>query len=203
MEVTCIGCGINCSHLPDMCKYKLRCSFKRLVIWPERNHYFKIAIHNIFIEKVTCCFIDGVIVVDFSCINITHYLDEIWINDLEKIGLKIIIVAEASMVALANYWLNRSESILSIIEVDDGINTIILRFRKLLEGRWIPGRKHPVFSLKEMTTLKLLLQGYSTRDIAKKLSCTVRNVYDSRYSLRRKIGGLNNFKDLFTIINIQ
>ena len=203
MEVTCIGCGINCSHLPDICKYKLRCSFKQLVIWPEKNHYFKIAIHNIFIEKVPYCFIDGVIVVDFSCINITHYLEENWIIELEKIGLKIIIVAEASMVALANYWITHSQSILSIIEVNDGINTIILRFRKLLEGRWMPGRKHPVFSRKEMTTLKLLLQGYSTRDIAKKLSCTVRNVYDSRYSLRRKIGGLNNFKDLFTTINIQ
>jgi Response regulator containing a CheY-like receiver domain and an HTH DNA-binding domain len=201
MKLSCIGCGINCNHLSENNKYKLQCGFKKLVIWPDTNHYFRLAIHNIFFENNSYCFNDGIIVVDFSCINIMHYMNKCWVNELAQTGLKIVIIAEASMFPLANYWLTHSESIWAIIELDDDINTIILKFRTLMKGRQSPGRRYPALSQREIITLKLMLEGYSTKEIAKKMSCSPRNIYDSRYSLRKKIGGINHFRKLFTITN--
>lgn len=197
MELSCIGCGLNCRYWCQGSSFKIRCDYKKLIVWPNSNYYFTYSIHNIFFEKCACYLYDGVIVVDFSHDNIMYFIDDNWLNKLSAINLKIILVVDSLMLPLANFWLQRTDIIWSIIVVNEDLAGFISNFKSSLAGRRSIKRKHPRLTEQEVVILKMIYSGGRARDMSRVLNCNAKKIYRMRNSLYKKMGGINKIKKIF------
>lgn len=188
----CIGCEINCA-IKDKPSY---CLEKNYAIWPDTNNFFKIAINNLAVNKIPCYIADVVVFVDFSIDNIQFFLKPDWLEHLVETGAKLVIIVERDMLPLANYWSRHTDSIIAIINVDNGLNDALRNARRALAGRKCVSSKLPSVTSKEMAVLSLVAEGNSVHDIAKNLQCTTKSVYEHQYSLRKKFGGIPSLRHL-------
>lgn len=195
-KVNCLGCNFYCQFEPEIKKGERFCGNKPLAIWPDLNYYFKSTIHELVFNNLTCHLSEGVVVVDFSLDNILFFIDETWAKKLQDSGLTIILLTEKNMLPMANFWMSRSGFSWSVIEVEAGLSVIIDKIKCVMLGRKIHCRRSPSLNDHEMSTLRLLAQGKSSKDIARIMLWDSRKVYSIQSSLCKKFGGLNRLRDL-------
>ncbi|MDU7372937.1 MAG: helix-turn-helix domain-containing protein, partial [Klebsiella michiganensis] len=122
--------------------------------------------------------------VDFSLDNILYFLHEEWAEKLQETGLKVILLADKSMLPMANFWMLRSGLLWSVVEVNDSLSSLIKKIKRIMLGRNLRCRRTPSLTEHEMKTLRLLM------------ACDTRSVYRFQYSLCKKFGGLNRLREL-------
>lgn len=76
-------------------------------------------------REITCFLPEGMVVVDFSLDNILYFLHEEWAEKLQETGLKVILLADKSMLPMANFWMLRSGLLWSVVEVNDSLSSLI------------------------------------------------------------------------------
>lgn len=195
-EVKCLGCNFSCQLASRNNIEEAFCGGHPLAIWPDVNHYFTHALHELVLRELASYLPNGVILIDFSIDNILFFIGEGWSERFHSSGLKIILLAEKNMLPMANFWMLRSEFSWSVIEVESHLPNTIKKIKRVLLGRNFHHRRTPTLTEQEMSTLRLLAAGNSSQDIARVMSCDVRRVYRFQYSLCKKFGGLNRLRDL-------
>ena len=195
-KAICQGCQHYCKLNAENDFLKDICGERKIISWPNTNIYFNVGIKHLIFNKCNIIITEGVILVNFTIANALFFVNDDWIKQFEKSGLKAFLLTDSKMLALAHYWQQRSELISSVILVNSDPQSISSMLKRALSGRTIPTRRFPVVTDKEIATLNYLTCGYSKYDIAIALKCDIRDIYRFQYSLRKKIGGLAHLKDL-------
>lgn len=194
-EIKCMACGLNC---PIEAEDKMERSFaeRGSFLYGRIKTIFKRAVNDLVFRELTCFLPEGMVVVDFSLDNILYFLHEGWAEKLQETGLKIILLADKSMLPMANFWMLRSGLLWSVVEVNDSLSSLIKKIKRIMLGRNLRCRRTPSLTEHEMKTLRLLADGHSSQDIARIMACDTRSVYRFQYSLCKKFGGLNRLRNL-------
>ncbi|MDU4365589.1 MAG: LuxR C-terminal-related transcriptional regulator, partial [Klebsiella oxytoca] len=100
-----------------------------------------------------------------------------WAEKLQETGLKVILLADKSMLPMANFWMLRSGLLWSVVEVNDSLSSLIKKIKRIMLGRNLRCRRTPSLTEHEMKTLRLLADGHSSQDIAHIMACDTRSVY--------------------------
>ena len=195
-KIDCMGCGLSCKIDCENKTERPHCTERKFSVWPTGNYYFKRAVNDLVFKTLPCFLPNGVIIVDFSMDNILHFLNGQWIEKLESTGLKIILAVEKSMLSMANFWMQRSSVLWSVVVVNGGVGSFVEKIKRVLSGRTLKSRRLPSLTEHEMTTLRLLADGHSNQDIARVMACDARNVYRFQYSLCKKLGGMDRLREL-------
>ena len=195
-EVKCIACGLNCRIEAESKIERSLCAERKFAVWPDKNYFFKRAVNDLVFRELTCFVPEGIIVVDFSLDNILYFLNKDWAEKLNATGLKIILVADRSLLPMANFWMQRYEFSWSVVAVNGNLSNLLKKIKRLMLGRSIHCRRTPSLTESEMRTLRLLAAGHSSQDIARIMACDPRSVYRFQYSLCKKLGGLNRLREL-------
>lgn len=186
--LSCMGCGLGCRINYDGYTKMDFCTDKKLIVWPEDNYYFKLALNELIFKSCPCYLSEGVVVIDFSIRNIALFINDEWLKFLRQTAMSIILVADRRMVAIANYWFRESDNIKAIIKTEDGIEEFTKEFKKILCGRCCIRVKAPAVTAREMYVLNMISHGINTNEIATKLNCSVKNVYVHKSALKKKMG---------------
>ena len=182
-EIKCMACGLNCPIEAEDKMERSLCGERKFSVWPDKNYYFKRAVNDLVFREITCFLPEGMVVVDFSLDNILYFLHEEWAEKLQETGLKVILLADKSMLPMANFWMLRSGLLWSVVEVNDSLSSLIKKIKRIMLGRNLRCRRTPSLTEHEMKTLRLLADGYSSQDIARIMACDTRSVYRFQYSL--------------------
>lgn len=195
-EIKCMACGLNCPIEAEDKMERSLCGERKFSVWPDKNYFFKRAVNDLVFREITFFLPEGMVVVDFSLDNILYFLHEEWAEKLQETGLKVILLADKSMLPMANFWMLRSGLLWSVVEVNDSLSSLIKKIKRIMLGRNLRCRRTPSLTEHEMKTLRLLADGHSSQDIARIMACDTRSVYRFQYSLCKKFGGLNRLREL-------
>lgn len=189
-RLNCMGCGMGC-RVDYSERFNIRfCNDSRLAVWPDKNHYFKLAINELIFKEYRCYLAEGVVFIDFSLNNILYFINDEWLKFLVKTEMSLVLIADRDMLPLANYWFGRSKAIRAILIPHEGRAGFRKKAKKILYGGACDAKKMPAVTAREMTVLNMRLRGYSFTQIAERLDSRVKNVYQHAASLRRKFGGM-------------
>jgi len=183
-----MGCGLGCRISYDENMKIDFCTDKKLFVWPEDNHYFRLALNELIFKRCPCYLSEGVIVIDFSFRNVALLINDEWLKFLSKTDMSIVLISDRRMIAIANYWLKQSSSIKAIIRTDDGIAGFTEELKKILCGRSCIRVKAPAATAREMHVLSMISLGRNTHEIATKLNCSLKSVYVHKSALKKKMG---------------
>ncbi|WP_058914020.1 LuxR C-terminal-related transcriptional regulator [Entomohabitans teleogrylli] len=154
------------------------------VIWPNHNLFLEIGFTSLLKNRFCNHQFNEVIFVDFSIYNIKLFTNDEWITFLEKTAMRIVLIYDKHMEALANYWLRVSLRITRAIAIRDSY-----RFLSIEHSRdyWRPSGKKKLTET-ELLILDLFLAGNSVRDISYRLDFNEKRIYTLQYSLEKKLG---------------
>ncbi|HGM5492461.1 TPA: LuxR C-terminal-related transcriptional regulator [Serratia fonticola] len=201
----CMGCEFNCdlNKNGDNSANDFHCGNKKLIIWPDCNYFFKKSINDLVFKRMHCGLSGGVIIVDFSMTNIACFIQKEWLVNLEKMELKIILIASQGMSSLANFWMQRSNSIWSVIAAGGDINDLCKKIKNSLSGSHHKSRSLRSMNEREVTILQLLSEGTSNQEMARILECDTRDVYRFQYSLCKKLGSVGRLRNLHSLLSLS
>lgn len=197
-DIYCMTCVLNCKFKSGRKVNGFECEEQKLIVWPSENHFFKRAIHESVFKENSCFLPGGVIIVDFSKSNLTHFLSDSWIKKLNETGLKIILLTEKSMLSVANFWKSKYTEITANILTSRDQRDVHEQIKKVLRGASLQPSRRPCLTDDEMHILQRILNGESNQKIASDMLCDMRYVYQAQQSLRRKLGGISRLRELLT-----
>lgn len=197
-DIQCMTCGLNCNFKSGGRINGFECDEQKLIVWPSENHFFRRAVYESIFKEKRCFLPGGVIIVDFSKNNLIYFLNDQWIKKLNETGLSIIILAEKSMLSVANFWKSKHPEIRACILINSDSNTVNEKIKKVLRGTSLNPSRRPCLTEDEMTILQRIIKGESNLKIASDMLCDMRYVYQLQHSLRRKLGGLTRLRELLT-----
>lgn len=169
---------------------------KNIIIWPEDNYFFKLALSDMLSHGVNVDHYHGIIFVDFSIENLLYFIHDEWIDFLSNYNMRIVLLSDNEMLPMARYWVNKEWRIVSVLDITEGMENISREIRKIIQFKTIPSPKGKTISEREINVLRYLYQGKSIADIARSLKCSNKSIYSSQYSLCKKFGGLVRLGDL-------
>lgn len=191
-----IDCGrINCMSCPSSCEIKpnasLRVSFCQdycFCVWPKASAYFSIGVMEGILKQTYNNLYLGCIFVDFSISYLRFFTDDRWINYLSETKLKIVIICDKYLRALANYWFRKYKDIFLVIYPNDRVDIS----RDKLSKRAIYQRdafiKGEALSGLEFSVLKALIAGEDCNHLANSLTVNVRRIYAAKRRAEKKMG---------------
>lgn len=142
-EIKCMACGLNCPIEAEDKMERSLCGERKFSVWPDKNYFFKRAVNDLVFREITCFLPEGMVVVDFSLDNILYFLHEEWAEKLQETGLKVILLADKSMLPMANFWMLRSGLLWSVVEVNDSLSSLIKKIKRIMLGRNLRCRRTP------------------------------------------------------------
>lgn len=157
-------------------------------IWPNSNYFLYAGLKAI---DDLCFDVDlkkDYIFVDFSSSNLRYFTNSTWIEILKSTDMKIILICDSIIEPLAEYWRIREKRIFSVIYADYKINKImdILTLSKYYSS--IPcHRKTKRLEKKEVSHIDLSIRGLSPIMISKALNIPVKQVYNIKQTIKRKL----------------
>lgn len=183
----CISCNARCEMLPSMEFRSTQCLAGRICMWPAANFPFEEGLRSM-INSVNVIFSDpGFIFVDFSWRNINFFMKDGWINYLEKVAMKIILISDRKMMALAAFY-ELTEPKLKVISAEGGTNYLKLLLQRVLSGRPLPRVNTRPLTDIEKDVLYMTLNNYSVVDIAKKKFVDIKCIYNTKQRVENKLG---------------
>jgi DNA-binding CsgD family transcriptional regulator len=192
----CMGCGLNCSLINNQINNNRFCHEEKLVIWPDENYYFKIAINELIFKPYHRSMREGIIVIDFSSTNLHLLIHEQWLQVLNNIALPVLLVVEQIMLPLANYWVKNNRKVYIMVVQNSQHSIFNRKFSLIQQNRYPLPYQGPVFTEREVMVLRARSEGNSTKAIARRLGCSVKSVYQHQYSIGRKFGGAAQLRRL-------
>lgn len=162
---------------------------KKYSIWPDNNLYLRVGIYSKLIERHYNHLSCDLIFVDFSHYNIKLFSDSQWIDKLAKTGTGLILVSDYKMDNYASYWWKNNHNIATVIYSSDSKYTIRRKIKDVFIGRWRKDIKSRSLTSLEADVLNLLIKEYSVKDIAEYLGLDRKKLYNTKYSLQRKLSG--------------
>ena len=192
--LTCLGCELKCDYANSDLFHDLKCDDKKLVVWPDDNYYFNLAINELVFKRSFCYHQNGIIIVDLSIYHLAFFLNENWIDFLKKTNLHVTLIAGHGMLPLANFWAKKAAANWIILNGCDLINADFKTKKKIINTFEINLNSYPSLSDDEMYTLRLMKKGCSNHDIATHLQCEVRHVYRLQDAIRKKMRSPNFFR---------
>lgn len=166
----------------------MRCPEKLYFLWPESNQYLKMGILSRIVEQHHNHLQSGFIFVDFSLHNIKLFTTHAWLTRLENTGMRIVLIADRFMEALATYWEKQSPWIVMVLYAWDDRERISVKIDKAFIGaRVIEARRKKITDL-ELQVLGMFLNGNGIRTIAIALELKEKRVYNLQHSLQAKLG---------------
>ena len=185
----CIGCEHKCNFNFRTSIKMHNCIEDQYCIWPNKNIFFNIGVECMLISTHHNLVRAGFIFIDFSYYNIRMFTHSRWINEVKKIGLRIIIVSDRFMRPLAAYWQKNNEDILCIINASDTLGEINRKITLAFNGRRVFESYRGKLTSLEMCVLDMLLREYSVNQMADLLSMKDKKIYDAKRNLQKKVGG--------------
>lgn len=164
-------------------------SDKKYSIWPDNNLYLRVGIYSKLIEKHYNHLNSNLIFVDFSHYNIKLFTDSQWIEKLATTGTGLILLSDYKMDNFASYWWKKNHSIATVIYSSDSKYTIRRKIKDVFIGRWRRDIKSRSLTSLEADVLTLLIKEHSVKDIAERLGLDKKKLYNTKYSLQRKLSG--------------
>ncbi len=106
----CMGCGLSCKLINNQIISNRFCDDEKLIIWPDDNYYFKLAINELIFKPYRKTMCESFIVIDFSSAHLQLLIHEHWLQELNNLALSVLLVVEPVMLPLANYWLRTNHN---------------------------------------------------------------------------------------------
>jgi DNA-binding CsgD family transcriptional regulator len=188
----CLSCHFHC-EIDDEPSIKMRnCMEKQYCVWPAGNEYLKAGVINSLINTHYNFLSSGFIFIDFSRYHIKLFLTDAWIRHLTRSGLRLIVIADKTMEALAAYWHNHSPQIATVIYANDSRLIIAKKIESTFSGRRIDDIRRRRLTPVELSVLNLLLSETSITEIAARLDISAKRAYSIKGSMQKKMGGRLN-----------
>ncbi len=191
-SVHCLSCHFNCELGNFESIKKLNCIDSKYGVWPENNFYLTLGVESLLIRPDYRHIQRGFIFVDFSWYHIRRFTNGLWLEYLAKTGLKLILIADKSMEALASYWYSVSVDIAMVIYITEGKLVIERKIERIVCGRMIRDPRRKKLSELEIMVLHLFLKGCTVQKISVMLNLKPKRVYNIKSILQNKIGGRLN-----------
>ncbi|KFB99620.1 helix-turn-helix transcriptional regulator [Trabulsiella odontotermitis] len=186
--VRCISCELSCQLYPDNTVRSHYCSNATFSIWPEGNNFLKSGVIGKLLLENQNHLSSGFVFVDFSFPNLRYFADQEWVDHLAETGMHIVIIADKSLMPLANYWLTKSNKIQGIIYADDDEFIQQQKIRRLFTGRLANTKRGRTLNFAEFTLLKRFMSGASIQQIIRIDNIDVKKVYVHKLRLEQKLG---------------
>lgn len=188
----CSSCPLHCSIQPEVSPRAEYCTSSCFCFWPENNIFFNRGIIDGLLASNNNALLSGYVFVDFSMANLHLFIDEKWLNFLSKAPLKIILVSDRHMQALANYWFRKSGGISAIIYHDDRLSVANDKIKKIFIGRIMLNTQGMTMTEGEFTILSKFIRGMSSQQVAEDLSLNIRSVYAYKQRIEKHLGNKIN-----------
>ncbi|MEQ0076985.1 hypothetical protein ABLV31_27230 [Klebsiella sp. CN_Kp118] len=125
---------------------------------------------------------------DFSWRNIHFFMNDEWVEYLASTNMKIILLADVKMAALANYYKQTEKRVTEVLYLSEGLGATLINFRKVFIGLPLFRRSGRALTKKERQVLYLTLKHKGVADISTEMSLDVKAVYNIRQRIESKIG---------------
>ena len=185
----CISCEHNCDFNSKPSIKMNNCFEEQYCIWPNKNIFFNIGVECMLISTHYNLVHTGFIFVDFSYYNIRMFTHQRWINEVKKIGLRIIIVSDRFMQPLAAYWQKNDDDISCVISASDTLDEINRKMTLAFNGRRVFENYRVKLTSLEVCILDMMLREYSVNQMADLLSLKDKQIYEAKRNLQKKVGG--------------
>lgn len=188
-KLRCISCQLNCELLPAPSLSSHQCLERQYCIWPNGNNFLYEGVASLLLSPHINVLGYGFIFVDFSFHNLALFSSSDWIMHLSQSKLKLVLVTDSRMEALATYWQRRCSSITTVLYSDNDRDVIADKIKKAISGLQTKETRRKKLTEYEVTVLKLLLRGEAVKDICNELEAKRNSIYNVIRSLKNKLGG--------------
>lgn len=186
--VHCQGCSVKCKILPEQDFRASQCLNSRVCIWPEVSVFFDVGVRSIINSISIITSSSGFVFVDFSWRNIRFFMNDEWVRYLASTNLKVILLTDKPMTALANYYKKNEERVSEVLYLSEGLGTALMNFKKIFIGLPLFRMCGRILTKKEKEVLYLTLKNKGVSDISTEMSLHVKSVYNIRQRIEGKIG---------------
>jgi DNA-binding CsgD family transcriptional regulator len=115
-------------------------------------------------------------------------MNDEWVEYLASTNMKVILLTDIKMAALANYYKQNETRISEVLYLSEGLGTTLINVRKIFTGLPLFRRYGKSLTKKEMDVLYLTLKQRKVSDISTEMSLDVKSVYNIRQRIESKIG---------------
>lgn len=194
-KLSCITCPLNCEIKPTTSVRISFCQSFCFSTWPEGSRFFALGITEGVLKKSHTWIYAGCVFVDFSISYFRSYLDRVWLETLIETKLKIILVCDRHLQALANYWFKNDDNIFLILYPGDKIDAVAEKIKRKFLGHHAMSVRGEVLSRLEFNILHDLSAGQDCVVVAEAFNLGVRSVYAAKQRVEKKMGA--DINDLF------
>ena len=187
-NVFCHGCSVKCEILPEQEFRASQCLNTRVCIWPEVNVFFDVGVRSVINSIGIITSSAGFVFVDFSWRNIRFFMCDEWVEYLAGTNMKIILLTDIKMAALANYYKQNEKRVSEVLYLSEGLRMTLINFRKLFIGLPFFRRYGRTLTKNEKDILYLTLKNRGVFDISTQMSLDVKSVYNIKQRVESKIG---------------
>ncbi|EMH4162986.1 response regulator transcription factor [Pluralibacter gergoviae] len=132
---------------------------------------------------------NGFIFVDFSFHNLALFSNSDWITHLSRSTLRLVLVTDSRMEALATYWQRHCSAITTVLYSDNDRHVIASKIKKAISGLQTKETRRKKLTEYEVSVLQRLLRGEAVKDICYELEANRNSIYNVIRSLKNKLGG--------------
>ncbi|MDS4039459.1 hypothetical protein RKI04_24875 [Citrobacter amalonaticus] len=186
----CYGCDRKCTINTPGQNRTQECNGFEFYIWPNNNSFLVEGILPYFLELSEKLILQPVVIIDFNHKNIRYFLSGEWLQSFK--GMRLILVADKKMAAIAHYWFynDTTETIISsVIFHDDKKDDIIQKIKDSFLGKVTrPSESKPRLSANEYALFSSLYRGELPKKIAQKNETSVKNIYAMKIRIEHKLG---------------
>ncbi|BAS42685.1 transcriptional regulator, luxR family [Klebsiella oxytoca] len=111
-----------------------------------------------------------------------------WVEYLAGTNMKIILLTDIKMAALANYYKQNEKRVSEVLYLSEGLSMTLINFRKLFIGLPFFRRYGRTLTKNEKDILYLTLKNRGVFDISTQMSLDVKSVYNIKQRVESKIG---------------
>lgn len=185
---SCMGCRLGC-RIGNGENFNVEfCTDKKLILWPEGNDYLKLALHELIFKGNGCELSEDTLIIDFSLRNMGLFINDEWLKFFSAHGVKMVLIPDRRMMAIAHYWWRKSASIEGVIPTDSGLDSFMRNLKKRLCGGSDRQDKVSAATEREMQVLAMIYAGRNVQEIATLLGCSVKSVYIHKSAIKKKMG---------------
>lgn len=187
-NVLCQSCSVKCQILPEQEFSASQCLNSKVCIWPRVNFFFEVGVSSLVNSISIITSSEGFIFVDFCWRNIHFFMNEEWIEYLASTNMKILLLADVKMAALANYYKQNEKKVTEVLYLSEGLGGTLINFRKVFVGLPLLRRPCRALTTRERQVLYLTLKHKCVADISTEMSLDIKSVYNIRQRIESKIG---------------
>lgn len=164
------------------------CGNTLFAVWPERNLYLKNGLIVKFLMKYQNFLSNGFVFVDMSLPNLRCFVNPHWIDSLIKTEMHIVIITDATLAPLANYWLKNRAEIRGILYSSDPEDTQACKIKKLFRGEHANTKVGDTLNQGEFNMLAHFTSGNSLKEIIELEEAKAKEIYVRKLRLESKLG---------------